>query len=262
MMHDGSAGLAIADLRVGYGRHAVLRGVTLPMIQPGRLTIVAGPNGAGKSTLLRALAGLVQAAGSIRLDGREMVGAPASRRAEGVAFMPQALPPDLTFTVMEAVVYAARAGKPAHGAPAPVQAAAVLDRLGLTALARTRLDRLSGGQRQLTSLAQALVRRPRLLLLDEPLSALDLRHQHAVLTVLRSLAADGLIVLAVLHDLSLAATWADRVVLIHGGGVAADGPPERAVTAATLAEVYGVAATVRRGDDRSTSIVVTGLLDP
>lgn len=158
---------------------------------------------------------------------------------------------------MEAVIHAARAGK-----PAPVQAAAVLDRLGLTALARTRLDRLSGGQRQLTSLAQALVRRRGLLLLDEPLSALDLRHQHAVLTVLRRLAAYGLIVVAVLHDLSLAATWADRVVLIHGGGVAADGPPERAVIAATLAEVYGVAATVRRGDDRSTSIVVTRLLDP
>ncbi|SFN00645.1 ABC transporter ATP-binding protein [Methylobacterium pseudosasicola] len=149
MMPNGSAGLAVADLRVGYGRHAVLRGVTLPMIQPGRLTVVAGPNGAGKSTLLRALAGLVPAAGSIRLDGREMIGAPAPRRAEGVAFMPQALPPDLAFTVIEAVIHAARAGERVPSASAPVQAAAVLDRLGLTALARTRLDRLSGGQRQL-----------------------------------------------------------------------------------------------------------------
>lgn len=261
MTADGMSGLAVSSLRVGYGRREVLHSLTIPVIKRGQLTVVAGPNGAGKSTFLRALAGLVPATGSIQLDGHELVGAPAGRRAANVAFMPQALPQDLAFTVIEAVIHAARAGRrPLSGDAAPDRAAAVLDRLGLTSLGGTQIGQLSGGQRQLTSLAQALVRQPQLLLLDEPLSALDLRHQHEVLTVLRSLAMDGLIVVTVLHDLGLAAIWADRMIIIHNGAVSVDGPPDQAVTSAMLAEVYGVDATVCRRHAASVNIVVTGLL--
>lgn len=253
-------GLVVERMRVRYGRRTVLASLTLSAIEPGRLTIVAGPNGAGKSTFLRALAGLVPVEGSLRLDGHELIGAPPAERAASIAFMPQTLPHDLGFTVLEAVVHACRSGGAQR--PAPVEAVArtvaTLERLGLTSLSDVPLDRLSGGQRQLTSLAQALVRRPRLLLLDEPLSALDLHHQHAVLSLLRRLTEEGLMVVAVLHDLGLAASWADRMILIRDGAVAADGPPDMTVTSATLAAVYDVSAIVRRHTDRSFSISVQG----
>ncbi|BAQ49218.1 MULTISPECIES: ABC transporter ATP-binding protein [Methylobacterium] len=252
----------VAGLHARYGRRVVLADLTLPSIAPGRLTVVAGPNGAGKSTFLRALAGLVPVEGSLQLDGRELVGAPPAERAAQVAFMPQTLPQDLGFTVLEAVVHACRSGaarRPAAG-EAVSRAAATLDRLGLATLADVPLDHLSGGQRQLTSLAQALVRRPRLLLLDEPLSALDLHHQHAVLTVLRSLTTEGTAVVVVLHDLGLAATWADRMIVIRNGVVAADGPPDAVLTSAILADVYGVTATIHRHADRSFSVAVSGVV--
>ncbi|MBA9071577.1 iron complex transport system ATP-binding protein [Methylobacterium sp. RAS18] len=260
MTLERERGLVVERMRVRYGRRTVLANLTLPAIESGRLTIVAGPNGAGKSTFLRALAGLVPVEGSLRLDGHELIGAPPAERAASIAFMPQTLPHDLGFTVLEAVVHACRSGGAPRPAPgeAVAQAAATLNRLGLTALSDVPLDRLSGGQMQLTSLAQALVRRPRLLLLDEPLSALDLHHQHAVLTLLRRLSQEGLMVVAVLHDLGLAASWADRVILIRDGAIAADGPPEITITSATLATVYNVSAIVHRHADHSFSISVQG----
>ncbi|RVU18358.1 ABC transporter ATP-binding protein [Methylobacterium oryzihabitans] len=260
-MREPENGLVVEGLRVRYGRRIVLADLSLPPIEAGHLTVVAGPNGAGKSTFLRALAGLMPVEGSLRLDGCELVGARPADRASRVAYMPQTLPQDLGFTVLEAVLHACRSGvaRPPTIDEAVSRAAATLDRLGLVTLADVLLDRLSGGQRQLTSLAQALVRRPRLLLLDEPLSALDLHHQHAVLSVLRSLATEGVTVVAVLHDLGLAANWADRVILIRDGAVVADGPPEATVTPTALADVYGVTASIHRHADGAFSIAVSGL---
>lgn len=123
-----------------------------------------------------------------------------------------------------------------------------------------QLRRLSGGQRQLVSLAQAVIREPRVLLLDEPTSALDLRHQTQVMGLVRELASEGKVVVIVLHDLNLAARWADHIVVLSNGAVAAQGNPETAITVDMLAGVYGVEAVVERSSLGHPQICVERIL--
>lgn len=240
--------LSISGLDAGYGGQPIISDFSLPPLTAGEVVSVVGPNGAGKSTLLRSLAGLIPAHGSIRLDEAELTRLSLADRAKRVTYMPQTLPQGVALTVLETVVASIRA-TPLRGAvytdaQAAERAYEVLQRINAEALAGQRLDRLSGGQKQLAGLAQALAREPRLLLLDEPTSALDLARQARLLSELRRLAAEGRVVVAVLHDLALAAQWADRIVLIHGGKVHAHGRPHEVLTPALLAEVYGVAARV------------------
>ena len=157
--------------------------------------------------------------------------------------------------MLETVVSALRAS-PVDGAIGSdqailVRAMEVIERVGIGALAMTGLDHLSGGQRQLASLAQALARRPRILLLDEPISALDLHYQLRVMKLVRELAAErGMIALMVLHDLSIAARWSDRILVFAEGRLVADGPPAQAITPDILASVYRVAADISGPPDR------------
>ncbi|WP_341987618.1 ABC transporter ATP-binding protein [Azorhizobium sp. AG788] len=242
-----AAGLSIQRLSAGYGRRPVIGDLTLAPFAPGQLTALVGPNAAGKSTLLRALAGLIPARGRLTLDETDLMALPHPIRARLVGFMPQALPQGIALTVMETVIAALMAvplAAPCSAAEARVRAAALLAQMGIAGLALTPIDRLSGGQRQLVSLAQALVREPRVLLLDEPTSALDLRHQAVVMDLLRGLAAEGRIIVVVLHDLALAARHADHVVVLDRGTLATQGAPAEAITAAMLAAVYGVAGRV------------------
>lgn len=243
--------LEVERLTLGYGRRTILAEASLEPLPGGAITALIGPNGAGKSTLLRGLAGLLPARGSVRLDGEEMAGQSLERRARSIAYMPQSLPQGVALTVMEALVGALKASPTAEGTlsarAAADRALALLERLGIADLALVGLDRLSGGQRQLAGLAQALVRRPRVLLLDEPTSALDLRHQLGVMQLVRELTLQhGLVTVLVVHDLALAARFADRVVMIGEGRVRAQGTPEATLTPAMLAQVYGVSARVER----------------
>jgi iron complex transport system ATP-binding protein len=243
--------LTVAGLQVGYGRRVVVRDLGLPPLLPGTLTALVGPNGAGKSTLLRAIAGLVPGTrGRVMLGGQDLLAMSIPGRAKHLAFMPQGLPGGVALTVLETLVGALRAVPTPlapDGAAAAQLALAMLRRLEIEDLALRGLDRLSGGQRQLCALAQALVREPSVLLLDEPTSALDLRHQLSVMSLVREMVTErGLIGVVVLHDLGLAARFSDRVVALHRGVVQADGPPAATLTPALLAEVYGVAGRVER----------------
>lgn len=241
------AGLEIHNVRAGYRGRQVLTGLSLPPIEQGRITALVGPNGAGKTTLLRALAGLLPASGSLRLDGRNLLEVPAAERARQIAFMPQFAPQRLSLSVVEAVIASLRASpvdSPSDGRGAQHRAIEVLDRLKILDLALRPFDALSGGQRQLASLAQALVRRPRLLLLDEPTSALDLRYQQQVIANVREEARKGTIVIMVLHDLQAAASWADAVMVLSEGNLFATGRPQEVITASMLADVYGIDAVV------------------
>ncbi len=162
------SGLDIHDLSAGYGGRPIVQGLSLPPLRPGEVVSVVGPNGAGKSTFLRALAGLIPAKGAIRLDGAELTGLSLADRAKRVTYMPQTLPQGVALSVLETVVASIRA-TPLGGASFTDQQAVerayeVLQRIGAEALAGQRLDRLSGGQKQLAGLAQALAREPRLLL--------------------------------------------------------------------------------------------------
>ncbi|GLK64990.1 ATP-binding cassette domain-containing protein [Paracoccus kondratievae] len=251
-------GLLAQNISVRYGARNVLSGLDLPLLRPGEVTVLAGPNAAGKSTLLRAIAQLQPYGGKVVLDGSDLAHVPMRDRARLVGFMPQSLPASSSLVALESVIAALRSGDTVSARQADATAMAVLNKLGIEALALEPLSSLSGGQRQMVSLAQAIVRDPRLLLLDEPTSALDLARQVRLLSELRRLAGEGRIVVAVLHDLALAAQWADRIVLIHGGHTRAEGRPEEVLTPELLAEVYGVEARVERCSRGRIMVMIDG----
>ncbi|CUJ75997.1 ABC transporter ATP-binding protein [Achromobacter sp. SIMBA_011] len=256
------ASLDIRSLTAGYGNRPVLRALRAAPLPEGTLTALLGPNGSGKSTLLKTLAGLnPMLGGDLRLDGADFAGLSPARRAEHAMYMPQALPKGVHMTVLESVLVAARSGRARQGGDALMrEAMQVLAELGIGHLASRYLDELSGGQKQLASLAQALVRRPRLLLLDEPLSALDLNYQFHVMDVLRrQTVRHRLITLVVLHDLNIALRHADHALLLHGGVLLAEGPPQAVVTPDTLRRAYGVLARVERCPQGQPQVHVDGL---
>lgn len=256
--------LRIENLSAGYGARKVLSALTLPPIAAGHVTALVGPNGAGKTTLLRALAGLVPASGAATFGGQDLITMSAHQRSRVMAFMPQFMPARMTLSVLESVISALRASPPgiewSDTSAFRDAALAALDRLGIVDLALKPFDELSGGQRQLASLAQALVRQPRLLLLDEPTSALDLRHQLEVMEIVRAAARDGATVIAVLHDLQAAARWADRIVVMKQGEVYTSAPSAEAISAAMLRDVYGIEATVEATASGDLHIHARGLV--
>ncbi len=250
----------------------VLRGVWCA-VDPGTVTALVGPNGAGKTTLLRVLLGLVRpAAGSATLDGADLTNLSHAQRAARIGYLPQRGSVAFPFTVRE-VVRLGRysAGARRAGDDAPVSRA--LERVGLLDRADEPLGTLSAGQQQRASLARVLAQLAdggdprtrktgpaptRFLLADEPVAALDPRHALETMALLRALAAEGLGVLAVLHDLTFAARFADRVVVLDGSGsVAASGPVAEALDPARLTGVYGV-GFARIGAGEASAIIPVG----
>ncbi len=256
--------LVVESLAAGYPRRQVLHGVTLPVLQPGTVTVLVGPNGAGKSTLLRSLARLLPARGAVTLGDVDLLHVPLMVHATSVAFMPQSLPQGVHLTVFESLLSALNASSSAaalHASRASQErVVALLERVGIPDYAHRPLDELSGGERQLASLALALVRDPAVLLLDEPTSALDLRHQVTVMSLVRELADEGRIVIVVAHDLNMAVRWADRVVVLRDGQVIASGTPAEALTPAVLAQAYGVVARVEHCSRGFAHVLVDGLV--
>lgn len=253
--------LVVSDLTIAYPGRTVISGLTLAPFKAGEVTALVGPNATGKTTLLRGLAGLAKARGSVRLGGRELIGLAPSEHAVHVGYMPQSLPQRVALTVYEAMLAALKAG-PGTAGDGDIRrtALATLDRLGIADLALRGLDELSGGQRQLASLAQAIARAPSVLLLDEPTSALDLAHQHRVMSTVAELARErGTVTIVVLHDIALASRWCRRVLVLAGGRPAADGPPDEAITPAMLREVYGVEARVERCSRGYVQVMVDGI---
>ncbi|WP_294180151.1 ABC transporter ATP-binding protein [uncultured Schumannella sp.] len=212
----------------------------------GALTALVGPNGAGKSTLLRAVAGVERSdAGRVHFDGEDLATLRRRARARQVALVEQDSSTDLAVTVRET----ARLGRTPHeswlGGNDPAAEQIVersLDLAGALALADRTVPSLSGGERQRAFLARALVQQPRLLLLDEPTNHLDVSAALDVLTLLERLGRDGMTVIAALHDLSLAAAFADHVVVVHHGRIVAEGPTRATLAPELVREVYGVRA--------------------
>lgn len=252
--------LAITDLTVARGPRKVIDGLTLPAFAEGEFAVIAGPNAAGKSTLLRAIARLLPAEGRVMLDGDDLARLPRAELSRRVGFMPQSLESRSGLSVLDSLLVAMNAGGGMTGATVggTAHAVGVLDRFGLGELALRPLNALSGGQRQAVALAQAMIRDPRLLLLDEPTSALDLARQFALLREARALAREGRIVIAVLHDLAQAAQWADRIVMLSGGRLAASGTPDAVLTPALLRQVYGISARVERCSKGRLMVMVDG----
>jgi iron complex transport system ATP-binding protein len=226
-----------------YGARRVLDRVSL-RAGAGEFVGLVGPNGAGKSTLIRLVAGLAApSAGTVRLGGLDPHATPRREVARVCALVPQEPRVAWPFTVREAVMMgrAPRQGLLAipdrldHGA---VEGA--LQACDLVHLADRRLDALSGGERRRVFFARALAQEPRVLLLDEATAFLDLGHQVAAMQMARVAARGGLCVIAVLHDLNLAAAACDRLVVLSQGHVVAEGPPAEVLSAERVREVWGV----------------------
>lgn len=252
-----TAQLTIVDFTCGYGRRRILRDVRAAPIAAGRVVALLGPNGAGKSTFLKGVAGLLPAKGALHFDGRDLLALKPRARARLLGFMPQAVPEGVELTVLESLVATLEAAHPPYPEGALARAARVLEDCGIAPLAMQMLSRLSGGQKQLVSFAQTVVGDAPLLCLDEPTSALDPRHQVAVMALARRRAEAGALVLVVLHDLSLAARFADEILVMRHGALYAQGAPDAVMTPQMLREVYGVHGHVERGSTGALHVHVT-----
>ncbi|MFF3216497.1 ABC transporter ATP-binding protein [Streptomyces sp. NPDC002886] len=212
-------------------------------IAPGETVGLLGPNGSGKSSLLRCLAGLrTPDAGAVRYDGESVRGWSPRRIARRVAFVAQDAGADGDLLVADIVGLGRTPFRDRWRGPDATDRAVVaasLERVGLTALADRPWKALSGGERQRTHLARALAQQPSGLLLDEPTNHLDVKHR---LELMELLAATPQTVLVALHDLSLAARYCDRLLLLHHGRLIAAGPPAAVLTPRRLAEVFEVDA--------------------
>ena len=230
--------LAAEGLTVTRGQRAVVEGITTALA-PGRITAIVGPNGAGKSSLLLALAGLLKPeAGRVTLGSQPLAALPPRERAQAIGYLPQS--PDIAWDVStESLVALGRLPWQGRGTAAVEAALAALD---LEGLRTRRVSRLSGGERARVLLARVLAGEPRWILADEPLAALDLAHQLALIAHLKACAASGQGVGIVLHDLALAMNHADHVLVLREGRLVAEGPPADALAGEVIALAWGVNA--------------------
>jgi iron complex transport system ATP-binding protein len=236
--------LTVENLVVNYGSRSVLKGVNLSL-PSGSVVALIGPNGTGKSTLIRALSGVLPIhSGRMALNGQDLARMSPIQRARQIAVVPQArnLPP--AFTAWETVLF----GRTPHlnwlGQVSPQddeRVSQAMQRTDTLCLADRRMGELSGGEQQRVLLARALAQAAPILLLDEPTTHLDLQYQLNLLDLVTSLAhTDGYAIFLALHDLNLAARYADRIVLLHQGEVRAVGNPGEVLQAGTLSQVYQV----------------------
>jgi iron complex transport system ATP-binding protein len=233
------------NVTVCLGGTNVVSGVSADLA--GGVIGLIGPNGAGKSTLVRAMAGLVPAAGRILIDGAAVSALPPGERARRIAYLPQGQIVHWPLTIERLVALGRLPHLAPFARPGEADAHAIEQALVRTELRELRdrpIDQLSGGERARALLARALAVEAPLLLADEPLAALDPAHQIEVMALLREEAARGSTVIAVLHDLTLAARWCDRLLLIDGGRLVADGPPRAVLTSERIGSVYRVSAFI------------------
>jgi iron complex transport system ATP-binding protein len=245
--------IRLRDVTVRLGGRRVVSGIDLE-VSRGEWIALIGPNGAGKTTLLRAVARLVPFEGSVELEGRstgEMHRAELSRL---LAVVPQEPSTPPWMTVAEYVLL----GRTPHLGPLAKEgsrdrdaAARALERLDLLGFGARRLGTLSGGEKQRVVVARALAQEARIVLLDEPTASLDIGHQQQALELLDVLRAEsGLTLVAAMHDLTLAAQYADRMLLLDEGRIVADGGPADVLTESLIARHYGATIEVVSVDDR------------
>ena len=226
------------DISLLRGGAVVLDNVSAQFEQ-GQITAICGPNGAGKSSLLMTLAGLLEPAkGSVTLDGQPLDALHPRARAQKIGYLPQ----DAEVAWDVAVENLVRLGRMPHRDRGDDAVEAAIAALDLEHLRRRPASQLSGGEKARALLARVLAGEPNWILADEPLAALDLAHQHTLLRHFRAAADAGAGILIVVHDLATAMNHADRVIVLQEGLLAANGPPEEALSPANIAKVWGVPA--------------------
>lgn len=246
--------LRLDDVGALYGKRLVVSGVSTPAIAAGEIVAVIGPNAAGKSTLFKRIAGLLDGPGEVRLSESQ-------KGRTAISYMPQDTSANAVLTVYESILLARKQGSAWSVADNDLQLIDhVMSALNITSIAFRDLGALSGGQRQLVSVAQTLVREPDIMLMDEPTSALDLHRQVEVLSFMQAQARQkGMIVLIAIHDLNQALRFADKVLLIAGGKMRACGDPLEVINSTMLREIYGVDARIEKCSRHFDHVIVDGV---
>ncbi len=235
------------------GRPDILSDISFA-VPPGQIMAICGANGAGKSSLLRLIyRHQAPRRGTVRLMGRDIWAMAAPEAARHLAAVLQEQPTDFALTARQIVALGRLphrrgwgAGLSTPGTQDAAIIAAAIARMDLEAMADRPFGTLSGGERQRVMVARALAQEPRVIVLDEPTNHLDIRHQLELLALLKGL---GLTVIATLHDLTLAAEFAERILILHQGRILADGPPDTALSEANLARAFNVHARIDRSGD-------------
>ncbi len=249
----------VKNIRIGFRRHPLFENLSFAELKPGTMATIIGPNGAGKSTLLRTIAGLhpmLSAAGSANKSGKAHPEQPPiitlgeiaienlslQQRVKHIGFVPQVLPQASSLSPYEVIFSSIKSVQPdLNREEADQRIEPVFRKLEMDSLAFEPMHTLSGGQRQIVSVAQILVRRPQLLLLDEPTSALDLRWQLKVFEALQDqVKSTGAVCLMVMHDLNLALRVSDYLIALSAGHLLAEGAPVEVITPAIIRQIYGV----------------------
>ncbi|WP_338829516.1 ABC transporter ATP-binding protein [Bradyrhizobium sp. 27S5] len=237
--------LSAIALDASLGSRKVLHDVSLSLAS-GHLVALVGPNGAGKTTLLRALAGLIPSDGEIRIGGDALASLPLRERAKRFAYLPQGHMVHWPLPARDIVAlgrYPHGATDPARLSPKDMEAVLrAMQAVDVTEFSDRRVTELSGGERSRVALARVLAVEAPVILADEPTASLDPRHQIDVMQKLRNVADTGVLVIVVTHDLGLAARFADHVLVLSEGRLAAQGPPDEALSEAVLASVFRVSA--------------------
>lgn len=245
MKEAGVSVISLRDVSVSLGGRPILQDVSLSL-EKGRFVVLIGPNGAGKTTLLRAMAGLVATTGAVMVDSVTIGALTRQKRAQKIAYLPQGHQVHWPLSVRDVVAL----GRFPHGLADPdtlppehaAIIASAMERTGTTTLAARNVQSLSGGERARVMLARVLAVDAPILLADEPTASLDPHHQLAVMHDLQAEARRGTLVIAVTHDIGLAARLADEVILIADGRLAAMGPPAEVFTPERLAGIYCIRA--------------------
>jgi iron complex transport system ATP-binding protein len=246
-----SQAVELEALRVSYFRQPVLQDIDL-RIQSGEFFVLIGPNGSGKTTLLKAMAGMIRPEqGRVRIMGRLIEGYSRRALARTLAMVPQSPEHEFSFTVREVVLM----GRSPHLGLLGLEGQKDLDiahhamqSMQVEHLAQRRLHQLSGGEKQRVLIARALCQEPKIMLLDEPTSSLDLAHQVLVMDLLEELKQKrGITVIMVAHDVNLAALYADRLLLLRSGRAVCQGPPKEVLTFETLEQTFGCVLLVDEG---------------
>jgi len=263
MTSTGGPAVQATDVTVRFRSVTALSHVSIS-VQPGEFLALAGPNGSGKTTFVRAALGLVTPSeGSVMLQGVAVGELPLEARARAVAWMPQEESVGDNVPLREYVLYGryphARRFAPASGRDKAV-ADRVLDDLGFQDRKHVGVQELSGGERQRLRLGRVLAQETPILLLDEPTSHLDMGYQLEMLERVRRLAHEsGVAVVAALHDLNLAARFADRIVVLHRGHVVAEGPSASVLSPSLLRDVWGVIADLKRDPESGLPYLIPRL---
>jgi len=246
--------IRLERLGARYGKKLLLQDVTTPAICGGEVVAVIGPNAAGKSTLFKRIAGLLRGPGQVHVEG-------ARQGRNAICYMPQDTATNAVLTVYESILLARKQGASWSVGDSDLQRIdETMTALDIADIAFRNIGELSGGQRQLVSLAQTLVREPEILLMDEPTSALDLSRQVEVLAQMRRLArARGMVVLMALHDLNHALRFSDRTMVIAAGRLVACGPSPAIITPALLRQVYRVEARIESCSRGIGQVIVDGV---